>query len=109
MAEKSDTAVRTPIKVYVDELPESGWGKWNGGAHMLSNNIFALHAMADAIGLKRRWFQRKSFLHYDLTASKRKMAISAGAVEIEFGEIPGDVLMMRSNGTFRRYDGPGRR
>jgi hypothetical protein len=79
-------------RVYVDELP-AGWGRWSGGAHMLANDLDALHAMADKIGLKRAWFQDKAFAHYDLTASKRRLALAEGAIEIEFGEIPDDVLM----------------
>ena len=91
-------------RVYVDRLPSSGWGKWNGGAHMLANDIDALHAMADRIGLRRAWFQGdKTFPHYDLTASKRALAVAAGAVEIEMGELPDDVLMLnRADGTYER-------
>jgi hypothetical protein len=89
--------------VYVDELPASGWGKWNGGAHMLANDLDALHEMADRIGLKRAWFQGdKTFAHYDLTASKRKLAVAAGAVEIELGDIPDDVLVRNQDGTYER-------
>lgn len=89
--------------IYIDELPSSGWGRWNGGAHMMANDLDALHAMAAQIGLKRAWFQGNStFAHYDLTASKRRLAVSAGAVEIEIGEIPEDVLMLRSDGSYER-------
>jgi hypothetical protein len=90
--------------LYVDELPATGWGRWNGGAHMLANDLNALHAMADRLGLKRAWFQGdKTFAHYDLTASKRKLAVSAGAIEIGLGEIPDDVLMLnRDDGSYER-------
>ena len=81
-------------RVYVDRLPDHGWGKWNGGAHMLANDIHALHATAVKIGLRPDWFQADStFTHYDLTASKRRLAVASGAIEIELGEIPDDVLM----------------
>lgn len=91
-----------PTKVYVDTLP-NGWGKWSGGAHMLANDLEALHAMAARIGLKRAWFQGdKTFAHYDLTASKRALAVAAGAVEIETGELPDDVLMRSDDGSFER-------
>jgi hypothetical protein len=70
---------------------------------MLANDIDALHEMADRIGLKRAWFQGEStFAHYDLTASKRALALAAGAVEIGLGEIPDDVLMRCQGGTWER-------
>lgn len=90
-------------RVYVDELPAAGWGKWNGGAHMLANDIDALHEMADRIGLKRAWFQEQgSFPHYDLTASKRRLAVAAGAIEIDLGELPTDVLHRCSDGVYEQ-------
>jgi hypothetical protein len=90
--------------VYVDRLPSSGWGRWNGGAHMQANDLDALHAMATKIGLKRAWFQGDStFAHYDLTASKRVLAVTLGAIEIETGCVPDDVLMLdRATGTYER-------
>lgn len=45
-----------------------------------SAHLAALHALAEAIGLRRTWFQAKSSPHYDLTESKRAAAIAAGAV-----------------------------
>lgn len=102
-----DTAGRkshesSAASVYVDTLP-AGWGRWSGGAHMLANDLDALHAMADRLGLKRAWFQGDTtFAHYDLTASKRKLAVAAGAVEIELGELPDDVLMRREDGSYER-------
>jgi hypothetical protein len=89
------------MTVYVDELPATGWGKWNSGAHMLGNDLDELHAMAASIGLRREWFQDDStFAHYDLTASKRRLALAAGATEIDLGEIPDDVLMRRKDGSY---------
>lgn len=100
----SDVSLSEASRIYVDELPSSGWGRWNGGAHMMANDLDALHAMAVKIGLKRAWFQGEStFAHYDLTASKRRLAVAAGAVEIGLGDIPEDVLMLRrSDGTYER-------
>jgi hypothetical protein len=47
----------------------------------------ALHSIADKIGMKRSWFQDKpGFPHYDLTASKRKLAIELGVIEINLRE-----------------------
>lgn len=86
--------------IYVDEFPP-GWGKWSGGGHMTCSDIDELHAMAARIGLRRAWFQDKSFPHYDLTKSKRALAIAAGAVEVEFaGETPPNTLMRCDDGTY---------
>ena len=42
-----------------------------------------LHSLAQSIGLKRAWFQNTSnFSHYDLVPNKRRLAIKAGAQEI---------------------------
>lgn len=98
-------------RVYVDQFP-SGWGRWSGGGHMLANDLDALHAMAVRIGLRRSWFQGdKTFAHYDVMASKRRLALAAGAIEIELGELPDDVLMLnRQDGTYeRRFDRLARR
>jgi len=45
-------------------------------------NLKKLHEVAQEIGLNRCWFQnRPGFPHYDLVASKRKLAIERGAIE----------------------------
>lgn len=41
-----------------------------------------LHAFADRLGLRREWFQRGSVPHYDLTPSKRALAVKLGAREV---------------------------
>lgn len=65
------------MTVYVDEIRQYP-KKW---AHMWSNDLDELHAMADRIGLKRSWFQTKNarFPHYDITPSKRALALKYGA------------------------------
>lgn len=53
-------------------------------SHMTADTVEELHAMADAIGLKRAWAQlppEHSIPHYDVSVGKRLMAIRAGAVE----------------------------
>jgi hypothetical protein len=52
-------------------------------SHMLADSIDELHAMADAIGVKRRWFQNKGTPHYDVCQSMRAKAVELGAVEID--------------------------
>ena len=48
-------------------------------AHMLADSPDELHAMADWIGVARRWFQGD---HYDVCLSKRALAVKAGAIEV---------------------------
>lgn len=56
--------------------------------HMIADTEDELHAMAERIGVARRWFQdprtmpRVSHPHYDIALSKRRLAVSFGAVEV---------------------------
>jgi hypothetical protein len=50
--------------------------------HMYADTLPELHRMADAIGMKREWFQNhRVFPHYDLVAARREAAIRLGAIE----------------------------
>lgn len=71
------------MSVYVDPLIDYGW-KLGPSCHMVADTLEELHAMAEKIGMKRSWFQDKehSMPHYDLVASKRKLAVQNGAVEL---------------------------
>ena len=51
--------------------------------HMFADSIAELHSMADAIGMRREWFQPFSFPHYDVAKGRRAKAISLGAVEVD--------------------------
>jgi len=53
--------------------------------HMLADTDDELHAMADRIGVARRWHQKAStpHSHYDICLSKRAQAVAAGAIEID--------------------------
>jgi hypothetical protein len=48
--------------------------------HMIADTDEELHTMAQQIGVARRWFQGD---HYDITKSKRALAVKLGAVEID--------------------------
>lgn len=51
--------------------------------HMFADSLAELHAMADAIGMDRNWFQPLSFPHYDVSLSRRARAVELGAVEVD--------------------------
>lgn len=58
--------------------------------HMLADTPEELHAMAAAIGMRRKWYQappKASFPHYDLSLSRRKLAIEKGAQELTRQEL----------------------
>ncbi|MEQ1934665.1 MAG: DUF4031 domain-containing protein [Fimbriimonadaceae bacterium] len=60
--------------------------KW---CHMRADTLDELHAMAEAIGMKRSWFQDKpGFPHYDLVPKRRALAVKRGAKEISAREWP---------------------
>ena len=48
--------------------------------HMAADSLEELHEMASKIGV-RRWFQDGFRPHYDICKSKRKTAISFGAID----------------------------
>lgn len=88
------------MTVYVDQFPAEGWGRWNGGGHLLGNDLAELHAFAARLGCQRSWFQGKNHAHYDLTKSKRDLAVRLGAVELAWAEIPRDCLMRDDKGGY---------
>lgn len=73
------------MTVYVDDMYKSPMGKFGRGllkmkmSHMIATSDDELHAMADRIGVSRKWFQGD---HYDICMAKRDAAIAAGAVPI---------------------------
>ncbi len=73
------------MAVYVDTLTAYGGSasfKWKKSCHMYADTLQELYDMADLISLRREWFQSHPRLpHYDLVASKRRLAVSRGAKE----------------------------
>lgn len=70
------------MTVYVDNM-RSSFGRMIM-VHMLADTAEELHAMADKIGVQRKWFQGD---HYDVCLEKRKLAVAAGAQEVTSREI----------------------
>ena len=77
------------MAIYVDGA-RNGFGRMVM-CHMLADTPAELHAMASRIGMKRSWYQspavKASFPHYDLSLSRRKLAIDNGAREITRQEL----------------------
>lgn len=72
------------MTVIVDDLARYPSGVWCHMAVEGGDDLEELHKFAQSIGLKRSWFQDTPRLpHYDLRASKRRLAVAAGAVEVD--------------------------
>lgn len=65
------------MTVYVDDM-RARYGRMIM-CHMISDSEEELHAMADRIGVARRWYQGD---HYDVSLGMRERAIAGGAVPI---------------------------
>lgn len=75
------------MAVYVDDM-RANYGRLVM-CHMLADTDVELHAMADVIGVARKWWQspaKTSGSHYDIALSKRALAVAAGAIEITMRE-----------------------
>lgn len=70
------------MTVYVDDM-RAGFGRMVM-CHMTADTSAELLAMADTIGVQRKWLQHggKWKEHFDIALSKRALAVKAGAVEI---------------------------
>ncbi|MGE0024829.1 MAG: DUF4031 domain-containing protein [Hyphomicrobium sp.] len=85
------------MAVYVDTmragfLPTHVKGRRYVMSHLFADTREELFAMVDKIGVDRQWFQRPpgtglpgmkaSWEHFDITQSKKRLAIAVGAVEV---------------------------
>jgi len=70
------------VSVYVDE-PIHPFGRMLM-CHMMADTRAELDAMADRIGVARKWIQKAGTPqeHYDICQSKRVLAVKAGAIEV---------------------------
>lgn len=55
--------------------------------HMIADTEEELHNMANKIGMRREWYQTGNYPHYDVSKSKRVLAIELGAIEITTREL----------------------
>jgi hypothetical protein len=89
------------MSVYVDTAVY-GYGRMTM-CHMLADTPEELHAMADRIGVARRWFQqppKASFFHYDISKGKRALAVKAGAIECDRNAFVTHLRRIRTSGVF---------
>lgn len=75
------------MSVYVDNM-RAKFGRMTM-CHMVADTSEELHAMAQKIGVARRWCQypRTAMEHYDICLSKRERAVKNGAKEITWLEL----------------------
>ena len=80
------------MSVYVDDMyryPIGEYGRMKM-SHMVADSKTELLAMADRIGVARKWIQRPYSpmgCHFDIALSKRRVAVDNGAVEITMQEL----------------------
>ncbi|HEY6117474.1 MAG TPA: DUF4031 domain-containing protein [Candidatus Dormibacteraeota bacterium] len=70
--------------------------------HLIADTPAELHAMADRIGVQRRWFQDPKTMnvstpHYDIAMTKKALAIAAGAIECERNDFVAHVRRIRAS------------
>lgn len=68
------------MSVYIDDF-NAPYGRMQM-CHMMADTREELYAMVDAIGVHRKWIQLEGrFPHYDICLSKKKKALTLGAIE----------------------------
>lgn len=75
------------MTVYVDDM-QAPFGRMKM-CHMAADTTEELIAMADKIGVARRWIQHAGTTreHFDIAMSKRALAVAAGAKEVTRKEL----------------------
>ena len=75
------------MAVYVDDMSADYRGMKM--CHMSADSTEELLAMADRIGVQRRWIQSAGTWkeHFDICLSKRAKAVKAGAVEVTMRQL----------------------
>ena len=86
------------MAVYVDDMRAAYRGMTM--CHMMADTLSELHAMAEQIGVDRRWFQDSmSAPHYDIALEKRAVAVAAGAREVTLRQMAAMAWNLRRNGS----------
>lgn len=78
------------MAVYVDDMHLSEMGRFGPHrmCHMLADSTEELLAMADRIGMDRKWIQKAGthHEHFDIPVHRRRLAVLYGAVEISMAQ-----------------------
>lgn len=84
--------------VYVDNM-NARFGRMLM-CHMIADTHEELVEMADRIGVARKWIQDEGTPreHFDICLGKKKLAVYAGAAEIEYGGQLARMLAQRDRG-----------
>ena len=87
------------MTVYVDSM-RARFGRMIM-CHMIADTDDELHAMADRIGVRRRWHQAppRHDSHYDIALTKRRAAVEAGAIEVTWKVLSMMTLRRRVTGS----------
>ena len=87
------------MSVYVDDMRAS-YGRMVM-CHMIADSDAELLAMADRIGVARRWHQHPGTprSHFDVCLAKRALAIEAGAVPVTQRDLGRMILARRRAAT----------
>ena len=86
-------ALGPPLTVYVDDWRQRATVRDRGDrwSHLLADDPAELHAMAAALGIPPRGYQRHrrsaALNHYDVPESLRRRAIELGAVPVTWREM----------------------
>lgn len=83
------------MAVYVDDMA-APYGRITM-CHMIADSSAELLAMADRIGVARRWIQKPGTAseHFDIARSKRALAIREGAIEITWRQASAMSMLRR--------------
>lgn len=85
------------MSVYVDDM-RAPLGRMVM-CHMAADTRNELDAMADRIGVNRRWIQHEGTPkeHYDISLGKRALAVQAGAIEVDRYELAERLIERRES------------
>lgn len=87
------------MAVYVDDM-RANYGRMKM-CHMVADSTDELLAMADTIGVARKWLQKAGTAHehFDIALSKRALAIDAGALSVSMMDIGRIIRARRASPT----------
>jgi hypothetical protein len=85
------------MTVFIDDMFKYPMGRFGRMkmSHMVATTEEELHAMADKIGVQRKWYQGD---HYDVAQKMRNRAIEKGAVAVTMRQLGTMVACRRRTG-----------